>query len=72
MSKKTIRYDDKFKAYAVKMVVEQNRTPTEVATDLGVSQPTIRIWVRQATEPKDSKAKRIAELEAENMKLKNN
>ena len=54
------------------MVVEQNRTPTEVASDLGVSQPTIRRWVRQATEPEDSKAKRIAELEAENKKLKNN
>ena len=70
MSKKTIRYDDEFKAHAVKMVVAQNRTPTEVASDLGVSQPTIRRWGRQATEPEDSKTKRIAELEAENKKLK--
>ncbi len=70
MSKKNIRYDDEFKAHAIKMVVEQNRTPTEVESDLGVSQPTIRRWVRQATEPEDSKAKKIAELEAENKKLK--
>ena len=42
MSNKTIRYDDEFKAHAVKMVIEQNKTPTEVASDLGVSQPTIR------------------------------
>ncbi|KLU39529.1 MAG: hypothetical protein AA931_05710 [Peptococcaceae bacterium 1109] len=44
-----------------------------VASDLGVSQPTIRTirrWVRQATKPESSKDKRIAELEAENKKLK--
>ena len=70
MSNKTIRYDDEFKAHAVKMVIEQNKTPTEVASDLGVSQPTIRRWVEQASEPEDSKARRIAELEAENKKLK--
>ena len=70
MSNKTIRYDDEFKAHAVKMVVEQGKSPTEVANDLGVSQPTIRRWVNEASEPEDSKAKRIAELEAENKRLK--
>ncbi len=70
MSNRTTRYDDEFKAHAVKMVVEQDKTPTEVASDLGVSQPTIRRWVNQATEPEDSKTKRIAELEVENKKLK--
>jgi transposase len=52
------------------MVVEQDRTISAVASDLGVSQPTIRRWVRQATKPESSKDKRIAELEAENKKLK--
>ena len=66
----SVRYDDEFKTHAVKMVVEQDRTISAVASDLGVSQPTIRRWVRQATKPESSKDKRIAELEAENKKLK--
>jgi transposase-like protein len=33
------RYDDEFKTHAVKMVVEQDRTISAVASDLGVSQP---------------------------------
>lgn len=66
----SVRYDDEFKTHAVKMVVEQDRTISAVASDLGVSQPTIRRWVRQATKPESSKDKRTAELEAENKKLK--
>lgn len=66
----SVRYDDEFKTHAVKMVGEQDRTISAVASDLGVSQPTIRRWVRQATKPESSKDKRIAELEAENKKLK--
>ena len=66
----SVWYDDEFKTHAVKMVVEQDRTISAVASDLGVSQPTIRRWVRQATKPESSKDKRIAELEAENKKLK--
>lgn len=64
------RYDDEFKASAVKMVVEKNRAISEVAKDLGVSEPALRRWVRASTEPEDAATKRIAELEAENRKLK--
>ena len=70
MNKTTNRYDEEFKAHAVRMVVEQNRSTTEVASDLGVSQPTIRRWVRRRSEPQDSMVKRLSELEAENKKLK--
>ena len=66
----SVRYDDEFKTYAVKMVVEQERTISAVASDLGVSQPTIRRWVQQATRPETSKDKRIAELGTENRELK--
>ena len=66
----SVRYDDEFKTRAVKMVVEQDRTISAVASDLGVSQPTIIRWVRQATKPESSKDKRIAELEAENVSVK--
>lgn len=64
------RYDEEFKTSAVKMVVEKGRPISSVAKDLGVSQPALRRWVKTSTEPDNSPAKRIAELEAENRKLK--
>lgn len=64
------RYDEEFKSSAVKMVVEKGRPISDVAKDLGVSQPTLRRWVKAGTEPDNSPAKRLAELEAENRKLK--
>lgn len=70
MSKTNNRYDEEFKAHAVNMVVEKGRPVSAVAKDLGVSQPAIRRWVQLSTEPEDSTAKRIADLEAQNKKLK--
>ncbi len=63
-------YDDEFKASAVKMVLEKDRSISTVAKDLGISQPALRRWVRASTEPEDVTTKRLAELEAENKKLK--
>jgi transposase len=70
MSSTNNRYDDDFKAHAVKMVVEKGRPIRAVAKDLGVSQPAIRRWVKLSTEPEDSMAKRLAELEKQNKELK--
>ncbi len=70
MSNRSVRYDDEFKAHAVKMVVEQERTIPEMASDFGVSAPTIRRWVRQAVKSESSRDKRRAELEVENKKLR--
>ncbi len=64
------RYDDEFKAGAVKLVVEKGQAISAVAKDLGVSEPAIRRWVRASTEPGDATTKRLAELDAENKKLK--
>jgi len=64
------RYDDEFKSSAVKMVVEKGRAISEVAKDLGISEPALRRWVRADTKPEDPTSKRLAELEAENKKLK--
>jgi len=64
------RYDDEFKTSAVKMVVERGRTIREVAKDLGISEPTLRRWVKTQTEPENSPNKKLAELEAENRKLR--
>lgn len=70
MGKTSNRYDDEFKAHAVNMVVEKGRRISAVAKDLGVSQPALRRWIKLSTEPDDSANKRIAELEAQNKKLK--
>ena len=70
MDKTSNRYDDEFKAHAVSVVVEKGRPISAVAASLGVSQPALRRWVKLSTEPEDSAAKRIAELEAQNKKLK--
>lgn len=64
------RYDNEFKTGAVNMVVEKGRSISSVAKDLGVSEPAIRRWVKAKTEPVDEVSKRLAELEAENKRLK--
>ena len=64
------RYDDEFKSSAVKMVVDKERSVSAVAKDLGISQPTLRRWVIATTKSEDSATTRLAELEAENKKLK--
>ena len=60
MGKTSNRYDDEFKAHAVSLVVDKGRPISAVATDLGVSQPALRRWVKLSTEPENSVAKRIA------------
>ncbi|MTI61773.1 MAG: transposase [Firmicutes bacterium] len=52
------------------MVVEKGRPISSVAKDLGVSQPSLRRWIKDSSEPEDPTAKRLLELEAENRKLK--
>ncbi|MDN5298759.1 MAG: transposase [Clostridiales bacterium] len=70
MSSNNNRYDDEFKANAVKMVVEKGRAVSKVAKDLGVSEPALRRWIRANKEPEDATSKKLAELEAENKRLK--
>jgi len=40
------KFDKEFKLEAVKMVLEQNRKPTEVAYDLGLHPNTIYRWLQ--------------------------
>ncbi|SDK09067.1 transposase [Natronincola ferrireducens] len=70
MSSNNNRYDDEFKASAVKMVIEKGRPISAVAKDLGVSEPALRRWIKASTEPEDAASKKLAELEAENKRLK--
>lgn len=70
MNSNNNRYDDEFKASAVKMVVEKGRAISLVAKDLGISEPALRRWVKASTEPEDATSKKLAELEAENKRLR--
>lgn len=71
------RYDEAFKAGAIRMVTEQGRASTEVAKELGICIDTLRSWLKAATEVsagsmerQNREARRIRELEAENRALK--
>ena len=71
------RYDEAFKAGAVRMVTEQGRPSREVAVELGVCIDTLRRWLKATgmpspgqTDRQNRDAKRLRELEAENRALR--
>ena len=65
------RYDEAFKAGAVKMVTEQGRPSKEVAAELGICIDTLKSWLKRAgflpgaTDRQNRNDKRQRELEAE-------
>ena len=66
------RYDEAFKAGAVRMVTEQGRPSREVAKELGICIDTLRSWLKNAGAPSPGQAdrqnrevRRMRELEAE-------
>jgi transposase len=69
-SNKQKRYDDEFKASAVKMIIEKGRCISEVSKSLDVSMSALRRWITEVKVPEDSQNSRIKELEAELKKLK--
>ena len=71
------RYDEAFKAGAVKLVTEQGRPSVEVARELGICIDTLRSWLKAATGEKagtvdrqNRESRRMRELEAENRALR--
>ena len=68
------RYDDQFKAGAVRMVTEEGLSQSEVARRLGVAGTTVCGWVRQLAPngrliDQEMRIK-LRELEQENRRLK--
>jgi len=59
------RYDNEFKADALKMVREGTRSVPNVAKDLGVNPQTLRNWLGEEQEHQSSDKVRIMELAAE-------
>ena len=65
------RYDEAFKAGAIRMVTEQGRQPVEVARELGICIDTLRSWLKASgvqmgqASRLNREQQRIRELEAE-------
>ncbi len=59
------RYDDEFKADAMKLVKENGRSAASVAKDLGINPQTLRNWLGADTKKQSPDKVRIMELEAE-------
>ena len=70
------RYDEVFKAGAVRLVTEQGRQPTEVAKELGICIDTLRNWLKASgvemgqASRQNREQQRVRELEAENRRLR--
>ena len=65
------RYDEAFKAGAVRLVTEQGRQPVEVAKELGICIDTLRSWLKASgvqmgqASRQNREQQRIRELETE-------
>ena len=65
------RYDDAFRAGAVRLVVEQHRPAREVAAELGICLDTLKSWLKAAgvypgsAERGNRDLRRLRELETE-------
>jgi transposase len=70
------RYDEAFKAGAIRLVTEEGRPSREVAAELGICQDTLRNWLRAVgakagqVDRDNRNTRRQRELEAENRALK--
>ena len=69
-------YSEEFKREAVKLVSEQGYTVAEAAQNLGVSDNTLRSWLKKFTVPKpeptltEDEQMELAQLRAENKRLR--
>lgn len=68
------RYDEAFRQGAIRLVTEQNRSPQEVARELGICVDTMKAWLRRAGALSGGATRnetaRLKALEAENRALK--
>ncbi len=49
MSNHNIRYDEEFKNDAINLILEKHHSIHSVSKDLGVSEPTLRRWIKEKT-----------------------
>lgn len=59
------RYNDEFKTDIIRLIRDDKRPVSSIVKDFGVSEQTIRNWLKSCKESKDPDKVRISELEAE-------
>lgn len=59
------RYDTQFKEDIVRLIRVDKRSVASVVKDFGLSEQTVRNWLRESKDKDDPDKVRIAELEAE-------
>ena len=70
------RYDEEFKAGAVRLVTEEHRSVKQVTSELGICTDTLKSWLKAAgvhpgsAERENRDLHRLKELEAENRTLR--
>lgn len=65
MAKNGTRYNDEFKADILRLINEENRSVSSIVKDFGVTEQTVRNWMKQSKDQKDPYQAKLAELEAE-------
>lgn len=65
MSKNGTRYNAEFKSDILRLINEENRSVSSIVKDFGVTEQTVRTWLKQSKDKKDPYQERLAELEAE-------
>lgn len=64
-------YTEDFRREAVRLLRESDRTPPEVAAELGISVTALRLWERQCGQAEMTKGRgRLLALEEENRRLR--
>ena len=64
-------FSEDFRREAVRLLRESGRTPPEVATELGISPDTLRVWERQFGRAETTKGRgKMLALEEENRRLR--
>ncbi len=72
----TRKYNDEYKAQAVRLVREGGRSANAVSKEIGISQSVLSRWVRESqggtkpTKPLSDVEKEVAQLRKENRQLK--
>lgn len=67
------KYNQEFKDSAIQLCMNTDRTISSIANDLGISDKTLSLWVREykkANNIKSSKEIKNEDLEAENKRLR--
>lgn len=73
------KFTDEYKAEAVRLVVEENMSVTQAARDLGLTESSLRNWVKQAKvdegkgpagAPTSSELEELRRLRRENRQLR--